>query len=65
MTIFAYKKRVNTKAGVVNLPANGNKSKDKIERKLMFFALFTSFGQMFIAIIVVGFSRLLLFRIDN
>ncbi|KAL7075818.1 hypothetical protein ACQ4LE_005339 [Meloidogyne hapla] len=52
MTIFAYKKMVKKNIGV-NLTANGNKSKDKIERKLCFFALFTSFGQMFIAIVVI------------
>nr|CAD2180981.1 unnamed protein product [Meloidogyne enterolobii] len=51
MTIFAYKKRLNSQTGVVI--AHGNKSNDKIERKLMFFALLTSFGQMLIAIIVI------------
>jgi len=52
MTIFVYKKRLNSQTGVVI--AHGNKSNDKIERKLMFFALLTSFGQMLIAIIVVS-----------
>uniref|UniRef100_A0A1I8AXX4 7TM_GPCR_Srx domain-containing protein n=1 Tax=Meloidogyne hapla TaxID=6305 RepID=A0A1I8AXX4_MELHA len=51
MTVFAYKKRLKKNVGV-NLTANGNKYKEKIERNLCLFALFTSFGQMSIASVV-------------